>query len=379
VIDEFEIALVGGHAACHVGLDVVEHLIGSGLDDMDRAFAELLRGRYLRGGKTRGHKQSRLTFCDGGFENLYGFFVGGSSGVAGADVMIIREDASDLAIDVDAVNPVGITGTHEGGLLFRRHLGFLLGGELRRWLAEVTMDPAAVTAGIQCGDHGFAVGSNPQAYVEWNSNGGLLRRIGAADQRGWLPAGVELLRGESFDSRVSQDGGQRSRETEAVGQHVLRAGFAEILAEVFIAVEKLAKESLGAGKVDIALFDGRAGREPAALGGIFLHPRIVVRVVLFHQAIAVGAGPVEDIVRILIHVIEVDAHGLQQVFADGLREVPAPLCVEMGVGNYIQCWRGSDVGCLHGLGMCCAGEACCRKRSPNHNLEIMNKPRPIRM
>ena len=236
MIDQFEIALVARHKACHIRLDVVEHLVGSGLDDMDGAFAEFLHCSRRGCGKTRRWWQRYFTIGDSGFEDPHSFFVRGSSGIACADIFVVREDAGDFAVQIDPVDPVRISGTQEGCLLLRRHLCFLLRSQLPRRLAEIALNPAAVPAGIQCGDHGFSVGADPKANVEWNSSGSLLRRIRTADQRGRLPAGVELLRGKSFYTCVGQDGGQRSREAKAVGQHELGAGFAEILSEVFIAV-----------------------------------------------------------------------------------------------------------------------------------------------
>jgi len=38
-------------------------------------------------------------------------------------------------------------------------------------------------------------------------------------------------------------------------------------------------------------------------------------------------------VRILIHVIEIHSHCLQEIFANGLRELPPPLCVQVRVRN----------------------------------------------
>ena len=96
--------------------------------------------------------------------------------------------------------------------------------------------------------------------------------------------------------------GKRCRKAEAVGEHVLVAGLAEVLAEVLVAIEDLAKDAFRAGEVDIAFFYRRAGGKPAAGGDVLLHASVVVGKVLLHQAVAVGAGPVEDVVRILIDV-----------------------------------------------------------------------------
>jgi hypothetical protein len=104
-----------------------------------------------------------------------------------------------------------------------------------------------------------------------------------------------------------------------------------------------------AGYVGISLFDRRAGGEPTPSGDVLLEPRIVRRVILLHQAIPVGPGPVEDVMRILLEVIEVDNHCLVQVLADDLRIVPFPLGVQVSVQPHVQSWHFGDVGGLHRL------------------------------
>src|ERR1700727_2691872 len=54
--------------------------------------------------------------------------------------------------------------------------------------------------------------------------------------------------------RTPREGGQVGWKAETIGQHELFAGFAEFLAEVSIAVEHLAADAFGAGKVDVTLF-----------------------------------------------------------------------------------------------------------------------------
>ena len=77
------VRLCSGHARGHVGLDVVEHLIGSRLDDVDRAIAQAHRwypvvsdlGPVLLIGGPPGGGAGRSHSGDGGFEKLYGFFI----------------------------------------------------------------------------------------------------------------------------------------------------------------------------------------------------------------------------------------------------------------------------------------------------------------
>jgi hypothetical protein len=103
-------------------------------------------------------------------------FTGGrAAGVARADIFIVGEDAGDCTIQVNALDPV----------LFG---DFVHAGAGDRLLAEVCEDVAAVVAGVERGEDGFAVGALPDAHVERNANRGLLGRIGAADLGRGLPA-----------------------------------------------------------------------------------------------------------------------------------------------------------------------------------------------
>jgi len=87
-----------------------------------------------------------------------------------------------------------------------------------------------------------------------------------------------------------------------------------------------------------------------ALGNIAFQAGIVLGIVLLHEAVTIGAGPVKDVVRVLIHVVEVNAHGFEEVFADDLRKLPAPLGVEVGIGDHVKGGLLGDVGGGHGLG-----------------------------
>ena len=75
------------------------------------------------------------------------------------------------------------------------------------------------------------------------------------------------------------------------------------------------------------------GREPPAGGDRLLHLLVVGRVVLLDHPVAVRAAEVEDVVRVLLEQHEVVADGLRQVLADRRRVVPAPLGVEVRVGD----------------------------------------------
>ena len=63
---------------------------------------------------------------------------------------------------------------------------------------------------------------------------------------------------------------------------------------------------------------------------------IVGRPILLHHAIAVCATEVEDVVRILFEERKVVVHRLRDVFVDDLRILPAPLRVEVGIGDDIR-------------------------------------------
>ena len=92
-----------------------------------------------------------------------------------------------------------------------------------------------------------------------------------------------------------------------------------------------------------------------------LHALIVGRKVLLHQPVAIGARPVEDVVRVLIHVVEVHPQGLEQVLADGLRKLPAPLCVQVSIGHHIERRLLRDIRRLHLLRVrerCCCEKDC---------------------
>ena len=135
MVDQFEVALVGWHAAGVQTAHVVEHLVGGGFDDVDRAFADAERGRdcrtrlALRKLSCGGAGRTISLFVDDGFEHLDRRFLGGSADVAGADVVVVGKDAGDFAVEIDALDPVLLdVATLELAELQWRELGALLGG-----------------------------------------------------------------------------------------------------------------------------------------------------------------------------------------------------------------------------------------------------------
>ena len=81
---------------------------------------------------------------------------------------------------------------------------------------------------------------------------------------------------------MREHGGHGGRETEAVGEHELLAGDAELLAEVLVAVEHMADERFGRGDVGVILINRGAAGEPATRRNIFLHLGVLLGVVLLH-------------------------------------------------------------------------------------------------
>ena len=66
-----------------------------------------------------------------------------------------------------------------------------------------------------------------------------------------------------------------------------------------------------------------------------LHLRKVIGMILLHQPVTVGAGPVEDVIGILLEQRDVVVDGFGDEFADDLRVGPAPLGVQMRVTDQI--------------------------------------------
>ena len=149
---------------------------------------------------------------------------------------------------------------------------------------------------------------------------------------------------------MRQNGRQRSRKSEAIGQHVFRAGLAEFLPEPIVAVQDLADDRLRTRSVHVALFHRRSGRKPAARIHVALDPRIIGGKVLLHETISVGAAEIENVVRIFVEQLEIILHGLADVFADDLGIFPSPLSVQVSVADHIKCRLLGQIGLFDGLG-----------------------------
>ena len=137
---------------------------------------------------------------------------------------------------------------------------------------------------------------------------------------------------------VRQDGREGGGESEAIGQHVLRAGLAEFLAKPVVPVEDLADDGFGAGRVHVALFHGGARREPAAGIDVGLDLREIGREIFLHKPVAVGAAEIEDIVGIFFEELEIILHRFANIFVDDLGIFPAPLRIQVGVTDHVQGW-----------------------------------------
>ncbi len=135
---------------------------------------------------------------------------------------------------------------------------------------------------------------------------------------------------------MSHEAGQRRGETEAVRQHVFGTGLAELAPGKLVAVKELPDNGLGGRRIDVAFFHGRTSREPVPGCHVLFDLLIIGREILLHHAVAVGAAEVEDIVRVLLKQIEVQAHGLQNVLIDGGWIFPAPLRIQVRVANHVQ-------------------------------------------
>src|SRR5690348_7519867 len=79
--------------------------------------------------------------------------------------------------------------------------------------------------------------------------------------------------------------------------------------------------------------------------------------------------------RVFVDVLKVDPHGLQQVLAYGLRELPPPLRVEVRIWDDIQRWHLRNIGSLHRLCITCAGDETGGKGK--HGAQRMRAAAPI--
>src|SRR5262249_21647749 len=62
----------------------------------------------------------------------------------------------------------------------------------------------------------------------------------------------------------------------------------------------------------------------------------IARIILLHQAVAVGAAEIENVVWVLFEQGEVVTHGFGKVLANYLRIFPTPLGIQMGVADNIE-------------------------------------------
>src|ERR1700759_3197651 len=113
MVDQLQVAFALWHERGHIRLDVVEHLIGSRRDYVDRAISYAhgwpLRFRagliLLTEGTGRG-RQDCLALVDDRFQQFGRRLPGCSTDVSGAHVVIVGEDAGDVAIQIDTLNPI---------------------------------------------------------------------------------------------------------------------------------------------------------------------------------------------------------------------------------------------------------------------------------
>ena len=141
---------------------------------------------------------------------------------------------------------------------------------------------------------------------------------------------------KSGDARVGENRGKRGRKAEAVRKHVLVAFRAELAAEELVAVHYLPDQRLRRGTINIALLNRRASRKPLALLDIAFEPGVLLGIILLHELVAVRAGPVEDIFRMLLENGEVFAQRVWDKFVNDLRVIPAPFSIQVRVADQVQ-------------------------------------------
>ncbi len=112
VINQLQVAFVLWHARGHIGLYVVEHLIRSRLDHVDRPFtyAHLwplrFRAWLILLTEPARRRQYRLALINDGFQQSDRRLPCGAADVSRADVVIVGEDAGDLTIQIDTLDPI---------------------------------------------------------------------------------------------------------------------------------------------------------------------------------------------------------------------------------------------------------------------------------
>src|SRR5205085_4036197 len=163
---------------------------------------------------------------------------------------------------------------------------------------------------------------------------------------------------------MRQDRREGSGKSETVGQHIFRAGFAELFAKPFIPIENLPDNRLGVWRIYVSFFHRRARRKPSASMNVFGQLGKFGWVILLHQAVAVGPAEIKNIVRVLLEQGKVLVHGLAQVFVDDLRIFPAPFRVQVRVTDDVKRWFLAQIRLVLGL-LLWIGLICRLPGSPN--------------
>ncbi len=295
MVDQLQVALVGRHLRFHAGLHVVKHLVGVRHNHVHRPLTHPhLGGRGLRGlqkTRSRGRGQRRFTLIRDRLQQLHGRLFRRAADVAGPHIVVIRENARNLPIQVDPLHPIRLAFlvriARQVSLLpvrQRRHLFGRYRGRRHRCilLAEVGIRIAAISPGVQRRQHVAAVRPRPHPYVEGNPFRRLLRRARSAHLRRGLPPGTQLLRRKTLHPRMRKNRRQGRRKSEAIRDHILRARHPEVFPEILIAVQHLPQNRFRARQVHIPLFHRRPGRKPSPRRDILRQTRVIVRVVLLH-------------------------------------------------------------------------------------------------
>jgi hypothetical protein len=135
---------------------------------------------------------------------------------------------------------------------------------------------------------------------------------------------------------MRQDGRQGGGKSEAVGQHIFRAGLAQLFTKPIVPVQDLADNRLGARSVHVALFHRRTGRKPSAGIHIALELREISREILLHETVPVGAAEIENIMGVFLEQLEIILHRFANILADHLRIFPTPLRIQVCVTNHVE-------------------------------------------
>src|SRR5215510_9053975 len=129
---------------------------------------------------------------------------------------------------------------------------------------------------------------------------------------------------------------QGSGETKTIRQHIFVTRNAKLFAKPVVAVKDLSDDRFCVWRVNVALFHRGTSRKPASSGDVLLQSLKVSRVILFHQAIAIGSGEVEDVARIFFKQHEIVPHRLGEVFLNDLWIFPAPFGIQMRITDNVE-------------------------------------------